>query len=225
MPFGLVNSPATQSRLMDRVLGGGELEPKVFVYLDDIIVATETFEEHLAMLTEVANRLNAANLSINLAKSKFCVDEVPYLGYLLSKNGLRPNPERVEAIVNYERPQSLRALRRFLGMCNYYRRFIPQFSEITVPLTNLLKDKPRSVKWNDEAEKSFVKIKESLISAPILCNPDYNHPFTLQTDASDTAIAAVLTQVLDGHERVIAYFSQKMSTQQQPSKQMQILEN
>lgn len=215
MPFGLVNSPATQSRLMDRVLGGGELEPKVFVYLDDIIVATETFEEHLAMLTEVAIRLTAANLSINLAKSKFCVDEVPYLGYLLSKNGLRPNPERVEAIVNYERPQSLRALRRFLGMCNYYRRFIPQFSEITVPLTNLLKNKPRSVKWNDEAEKSFFRIKESLISAPILCNPDYNHPFTLQTDASDTAIAAVLTQVLDGHERVIAYFSQKLSTQQQ----------
>lgn len=119
MPFGLVNSPATLSRLMDRVLGGGELEPKVFIYLDDIIIISDTFEEHMNMLREVARRLGLANLSINIEKSKFCVTEVHYLGYILSTNGLRPNPNRVGAVVNFERPNSLRALRRFLGMCNY----------------------------------------------------------------------------------------------------------
>lgn len=118
LPFGLVNSPATLSKLMDRVLGFGELEPNIFVYLDDIIVASRTFKEHVTRLKELAKRLNQANLRINLTKSKFCVPEVPYLGYILSKDGLRPNPDRVHAIVAYEVPESVHELRRFLGMVN-----------------------------------------------------------------------------------------------------------
>lgn len=215
MPFGLVNSPATLSRLMDRVLGGTEMEPHVFVYLDDIIIVSQTFQEHLSKLREVAARLNAANLSINIQKSKFCVSEVPYLGYILSKNGLRPNPDRVEAIINFERPKSLRALRRYLGMCNYYRRFISNYSAVVYPLTDLLKGKPKSVRWNDEAEKAFVQVKELLISAPILTNPDFNRPFSIHCDASDFAIAGVLTQSYDMVDKPIAYFSQKLSTTQQ----------
>lgn len=215
MPFGLVNSPATLSRLMDRVLGGGELEPKVFIYLDDIIIISDTFEEHLNLLREVARRLGQANLSINIEKSKFCVSEVPYLGYILSTNGLRPNPSRVEAIVNFERPTSLRSLRRFLGMCNYYRRFVAAYSEFVRPLTDLLKDKPKSVRWNESAEKAFIKTKELLISAPILTNPDFSKAFTIHCDASDTAIAGVLTQCHDGIDKPISYFSQKLSGAQQ----------
>lgn len=215
MPFGLVNSPATLSRLMDRVLGGGELEPKVFVYLDDIIVVSDTFEEHLAILQEVASRLRAANLSINLEKSHFCVSEVTYLGYILGQNGLRPNPDRVSAIVNYERPTSLKALRRFLGMCNYYRRFLANYSTITQPLTDLLRDKPKTVCWNDKADVAFNTIKERLISAPILTNPDFSLPFTIHCDASDAAIAGVLTQTHEGIEKPIAYYSQKLTTTQQ----------
>lgn len=215
LPFGLVNSPATLSRLMDEVLGYGELEPGVFVYLDDIVVVSNTFEEHLASLREVANRLSAANLSVNLEKSKFCVDELPYLGYLLTPNGLKPNPDRIEAIINYERPTSVRALRRYLGMANYYRRFIHHFSEITASLTNLLKKKPKSIIWNQDAEQAFVHIKECLVSAPILCNPDFSRPFQIQSDASDTAVAAVLTQQYDDGERVIAYFSHKLTPAQQ----------
>ncbi|XP_058445453.1 uncharacterized protein LOC131426604 [Malaya genurostris] len=215
MPFGLVNSPATLSRLMDRVLGGSELEPNVFVYLDDIIVVSNTFEEHLDMLREVATRLRSANLSINLSKSQFCVSEVPYLGYILSRQGLRPNPDRVEAIVNFEKPKSLRALRRFLGMCNYYRRFIANYSAIVQPLTDLLKDKPKTVHWKDLSEKAFVKIKELLITAPILTSPDFSLPFSIHCDASDSAIAGVLTQPYEGVDKPIAYFSQKLSTPQQ----------
>lgn len=215
MPFGLVNSPATLSRLMDRVLGGSELEPNVFVYLDDIIVISDTFEEHLEQLREVARRLRTANLSINVTKSKFCVAEVPYLGYILSQHGLRPNPDRIEAIVNFERPNSLKALRRFLGMCNYYRRFISNYSAVVQPLTDLLKDKPKSVKWNESSEVAFVNIKELLITSPILTTPDFKRPFDIHCDASDVAIAGVLTQSYDGLDKPIAYFSQKLGTTQQ----------
>ena len=131
---------------MDQVLGYGELEPRVFVYLDDIVIASDTFDEHIESLKEVARRLREANLLINIEKSKFCVPELPYLGFILSKAGLRPNPDKVEAINNFERPTSVRSLRRFLGMVNYYRRFITGFSETTAPLTNLLKGNPKIIK-------------------------------------------------------------------------------
>lgn len=215
LPFGLVNSPATLARLMDKVLGFGELEPNVFVYLDDIVVVNDTFEAHMRSLEEVARRLKMANLSINIHKSKFCVKELPYLGYILSTEGLRPSPDRIEAILNYERPSSLRSLRRFLGMANYYRRFIPNFSEISSPLTNLLRKKPKTITWNPLAEQSFISLKECLIAAPILANPNFEKPFQIQTDASDSAIAAVLTQQHESGEKVVAYFSQKLTPAQQ----------
>ncbi|XP_055584826.1 uncharacterized protein LOC129737691 [Uranotaenia lowii] len=209
-PMGLVGSPATLSKCMDRVLGHGALEPAIFVYLDDIVVATLTFEDHIAKLKELAKRLGEANLSINLQKSKFCCQELPYLGYILSKDGLRPNPDRIQAIIGYQVPKSVRQLRRFLGMVNYYRRFIENFSSIVAPLTDLLKNKPKRVQWNQAAELSFQAIKERLISAPVMANPNFAFPFVIQTDASDNAIAGVLTQTHDGEEKVIAFFSEKL---------------
>lgn len=214
MPFGLVNSPATLARLMDHVLGHGVLEPYVFVYLDDIVVVTETFEHHVQLLREIARRLREANLSINLEKSQFGVPEIPFLGYLLSTQGLRANPEKTRPIIEYERPNSITKLRRFLGMVNYYRRFISDFSEITAALTDLLKTTSKIIKWTDEAEKSFCVIKERLVSAPILGSPDFTKEFTIQTDASDVAVAAVLTQKQKDCERVISYYSHKLTTPQ-----------
>lgn len=214
LPFGLINSPATLSRLMDRVLGFGELEPNVFVYLDDLVIVSETFEEHVRLLSEVARRLSLANLAINLEKSRFGVTELPFLGYLLSTNGLRPNPEKVRPIVEYERPVTITKLRRFLGMANYYRRFIPDFSGLVAPLSELLKTKSKTIKWSDEAENAFGAVKERLITAPVLRSPDFNREFMIQTDASDVAVAGVLTQTQDGHEYVISYFSHKLSTPQ-----------
>lgn len=214
LPFGLVNSPATLSRLMDRVLGYGELEPNIFVYLDDIVIASNSFEEHIRCLEEVARRLNEANLSINIEKSRFCVPELPYLGFILSREGVRPNPDKVESIVNFERPSSVRSLRRFLGMVNYYRRFIEGFSEVTAPLTDLLKGKPKIITWTDPAEAAFNSLKEKLICAPILANPSFDRPFKIQTDASDMAIAGILTQESEGKEHVVAYYSRKLTTPQ-----------
>lgn len=210
LPFGLVNSPATLSKLMDRVLGHGALEPAIFVYLDDIVVASRTFEDHIRKLRDLANRLREANLCINIKKSKFCCQELPYLGYILSQEGLRPNPDRVQAIMGYQVPKSVRQLRRFLGMVNYYRRFIANFSELTSTLTDLLKNKPKRVEWNMAADNAFREIKERLISAPVMANPNFTLPFTVQTDASDNAIAGVLTQVHNGEEKVIAYHSEKL---------------
>lgn len=212
MPFGLVNSPATLARLMDRVLGHGVLEPYVFVYLDDIVVVTETFEHHVQLLREIARRLNGANLMINLEKSQFGVPEIPFLGYLLSSEGLRGNPDKIRPIVEYERPTTITKLRRFLGMANYYRRFIPNFSETCGPLSDLLKSKTKVIGWNEAAERAFCKIKEQLISTPILGSPDFSREFVIQTDASDEAVAGVLTQQQEDGERVISYFSRKLTT-------------
>ncbi|XP_055543099.1 uncharacterized protein LOC129728674 [Wyeomyia smithii] len=214
MPFGLINSPATLARLMDKVLGHGVLEPHVFVYLDDIVVVTETFEQHLRLLKEIAHRLREANLSINLEKSKFGVSEIPFLGYLLSVNGLSVNPDKIRPIVEYERPNTITKLRRFLGMANYYRRFIPGFSGVTSALTDLLQSKTKNIQWNNAAEEAFCVIKELLISSPVLGSPDFSREFTIQTDASDVAIAGVLTQEHEGEERVISYYSHKLTTPQ-----------
>ncbi|XP_055599014.1 uncharacterized protein LOC129748419 [Uranotaenia lowii] len=214
MCFGLVNSPASLAKIMDFVLGHGILEPNVFVYLDDIVVVTETFEHHVQLLTEISRRLREANLSINRDKSRFGVSEVPFLGYLLGTEGLRTNPEKVRPILEYERPTTVTKLRRFLGMANYYRRFIPDFSGTTAALTDLLQTKSKLVRWNEDAETAFVRIKELLISSPILASPDFSRPFTIQTDASDVAVAGVLTQQHEDGECVIAYYSHKLSTPQ-----------
>lgn len=211
LPFSLTNSPATLSRLMDKILGAGALEPQIFVYLDDIIVASETFEEHIKLLEEVAKRLREANLSINLKKSQFCRFDVPFLGYLLSCDGLKPDPSKVQAILDFEAPKTIRQIRRFLGMVNYYRRFIGDFSEIPAPISDLLAGKPKIVRWTSEAEQAFRKIKERLITAPILANPDFDKEFSVQTDVSDRAVAGVLSQLQEGSERAISFFFRKHS--------------
>ncbi|XP_058840796.1 uncharacterized protein K02A2.6-like [Topomyia yanbarensis] len=185
LPFGLTNSPATLSRLMDKILGGGALEPNVFVYLDDIIVASDSFGEHIRLLEEVAKRLRDANLSINITKSQFCRSQVPFLGYLLSCDGLRPDPSKVQGILDFEAPKTVRQVRRFLGMINYYRRFISDFSAITAPVSDLLTGKPKVVRWTKEADAAFKEIKERLITAPILSNPYFEQEFVLQTDIQE----------------------------------------
>lgn len=210
MPFGLHNAPQTQCRLMDKVLGV-DLQPYVFVYLDDILIATDSFEKHIEILKEVASRLKMANLSVNIDKSKFCVSEIKYLGYIVSTQGITTDPEKVNCVVNYPPPKTIREVRRFLGLASWYRRFINNFSTIVAPISELLKNKSKFV-WTDDAEKAFVLLKNALVSAPILSNPDFRLPFTVQTDASDLGIGAVLTQEHSEGEKVVAYFSQKLTT-------------
>jgi transposase InsO family protein len=218
LPFGLKNSPMALARCMDKVLDQA-WEPNVFVYLDDIVICSETFEEHLAWIKKVADRLSEANLTINTSKSKFAQKQIKYLGYILSGEGLRPDPAKVSGIVNYPVPTKIRDIRQFMGMANFYSRFIENFSHIIAPISDMLKGvkkgmPPKKLVWSSEANSAFEHIKSKLISAPILTSPNFELPFTLQTDSSDRAIGAVLTQEQNGVERVIAYYSQKLSSAQ-----------
>lgn len=211
MPFGLVNAAQTLSKLMERVLGY-DLEPCVFTYLDDILICTETFEEHLDMLAKVSERLKKANLTINLEKSKFCVKQLKYLGYLIEPDGLKTDPQKVEPIINYPIPTSAKQVRRFVGMTSWYRRFIVNFSDLSAPITELTKHK--KFVWTEEANLAFLKLKSALVSAPVLSNPNYELPFIITCDASDSAIGGTLTQIFEDGEHVIAYASQKLTTAQ-----------
>lgn len=213
MPFGLTNAPATMARLMSKVLGH-DLEPFVYVYLDDIIIISMSFEHHCQLIKIVARRLQQAGLTINLQKSKFCQKRIRYLGYVLSEHGLSMDASKIQPVLDYAQPQTVKDVRRLLGLAGFYQKFISNYSEITTPITNLLKKDRKKFHWTEEANLAFEKLKNSLVSAPILANPDFNLPFVIETDSSDLAIGAVLVQVQEGERKTIAYFSKKLSSTQ-----------
>lgn len=212
MPFGLCNSPATFQRLIDRVLGA-ELEPHVFVYLDDVIVVTETFEKHLEILQEIFERIKNAGLTVSEEKCFFCRPELRYLGYVVDHQGLHVDPEKVSAVLNIPPPKNTTEVRRILGVASWYRRFIPNFSTIVAPMTALL-CKNKKWFWSDDCERALQQIKTALVTAPILTCPDFNRPFIVQTDASNFGIGAALTQQFDDGERVICYISRSLTRQE-----------
>ncbi|XP_058827009.1 uncharacterized protein LOC131686989 [Topomyia yanbarensis] len=188
-----------------------DLEPKVFVYLDDLVIATESFQEHLEILQEVARRLKNAGLTINAEKSVFCRKSLRYLGYVLNEEGWHVDEDKVEAISKFPAPTNKKEVQRFIGMCGWYRRFIKDFSQTAVPLTELTKAKTK-FKWTEDCERAFQSLKSHLISAPVLATPNYSKPFAVACDASDVAIGGVLTQDYSGGEKAISYFSQKLSS-------------
>lgn len=136
MAFGLTNAPSTQQRLVDMLFYGPEFEHKVFVYIDDIIIVSPTFEQHISLLVRVLEKLRMANLTISYKKCQFFRNKLKYLGYVVDQNGLQPDPEKVEAIINYPTPTNRKEVRRFIGTASWYRRFIPNFSSIAAPLIN-----------------------------------------------------------------------------------------
>lgn len=213
MPFGLVNAPATMARLMAHVIGH-DLEPRVYVYLDDIIIMSNSFEEHLELIHKVAARLSHAGLTINLSKSHFCQKKITYLGYVLSEDGLTMDVSKIQPILDYPSPKSVKDIRRLLGLAGFYQKFINRYSEITTPISNLLRKDRRKFSWTEEAEKALDTLKTALVSAPVLANPDFRLPFIIETDSSDLAIGAVLVQMQHGERKTIAYFSKKLSSTQ-----------
>jgi len=212
MPFGLHNAPATWQRLIDNVLGP-DLQPYVFVYLDDVVILTQDFEEHLRILREVFRRLREANITVSWEKCQFCRPEMRYLGYVVDRNGLRVDPDKVRAMLELPRPKSPREVRRVLGSFGWYRRFVPEFSSVVAPITALTM-KNRKFDWTPECESAFRKIKDLLVAAPILSCPDYSREFVIQTDASGYGIGAVLTQPYPEGEKVICYLSRSLSKQE-----------
>lgn len=205
MPQGLKTSAATWQRLIERVLGE-DLKENVFVYLDDIIIVSKSFEHHLELLTKVFERLEKAGLTINMEKCQLCRSELTYLGYVVNKDGLHVDPEKVRAIAEFSRPSNVGGVRRFNGMASWYRRFVRGFSSIMGPL-NALTSKNAKFIWTDECENAFRSIKEQLISSPVLTCPDFSKTFTLHCDASSYGLGAVLTQ----EDGVIAYASRSLT--------------
>lgn len=215
MPFGLTNAPATQQRLMD-TLFSPDFDNKVFCYLDDIVIISITFDEHISLLLKVLKKLEDANLTINFGKSVFFRKELKYLGYIVDEHGLRADPAKTEAILAFPIPTSVKEVRQFLGTCSWFRRFIPNFSSIAAPLCKLTsKNCPKKFEWNEDADAAFTKLKECLVTTPVLACPDFDLPFSVHCDASNFGIGAMLTQMKDDKEVVIAYMSKALNKHEQ----------
>src|ERR1051325_10896018 len=214
MPFGLTNVPATFQRLMNHILME-YLDEFVVVYIDDILIYSKTFEEHLEHLEKIFEKLKEANLMIKLKKCKFGEQNIEFLGHIIGRDGIKPDPEKIEKIKNLKIPNNLTELRSILGLCSYYRRFVKNFSKTVKPLNKLLK-KNIKYKWTQEQQKALDTLKQKLIDYPILIQPDFEKPFILAVDASGYALGAVLSQLNEeGNEAMIAYASKTMNKAEQ----------
>ena len=194
MPFGLRNAAQTFQRFMDQVLRG---ITSAYVYNDDVLIASPTPEQHLQDLRAVFTRLSTHGIIINPNKCLFGVSSLEFLGHHIDTHGISPLPAKVQAVQDFPQPQSQCQLRRFIGLVNFYHRFIPHCAELMRLLHSLLtagKAKNQTLTWTDEAQVSFNATKEALAKASLLSYPKTDAPTCLMTDASDTAIGAVLQQ-------------------------------
>ena len=211
MPFGMKNSPATFQRLINRLIAdidGCE------AYIDDVIIYSDTWETHLTIMRKLFRRLSEANLTINLVKSEFGCGYVTYLGHVVGQGKVKPVDAKIRAISAFPQPSTKKQVMRSLGMAGYYRKFCPNFSSVTEPLTELLRNNVKFV-WTDRCQSAFERLKALLQSAPVLSAPDFNHPFKLAVDASDMAAGAVLLQEdKNGIDHPVSYFSRKFNNHQ-----------
>ncbi len=210
LPFGLFGAPATFQRLMDKILRPHTAYAAA--YLDDIIIYSQDWQRHMVHLREVLRALRGAGLTANPKKCAIGRVEVRYLGFHLGHRQVRPQIDKTAAIAACPRPKTKKEVRQFLGLAGYYRRFIPDYSELTSPLTDLTKKEvPDTVPWTEQCQQAFTQVKAALCGGPLLHSPDFSLPFLLQTDASDRGLGAVLTQEIKGEERPVLYISRKLS--------------
>ena len=200
MPFGLMSAPAIFQELMSVVLQG--LSHFATAYLDDILIYSETLEEHLFHLQTIFDRLRQHGLKLKLKKCSFLQTETNYLGFVINNKGISPDQKKVDAIRTLPAPTCVREVRSFVGMCSYYRRFIPNFSEIAEPIIALTRKHAR-FRWSTECQTAFEYLKQSLTVVPLLAYPDPNKPYTLYTDASNSCIGACLTQTCDESDGIL----------------------
>ena len=214
MCFGLKNAPSSFSRLMRSVLGSLQFD-KCLVYLDDIIVLGHNFESALENLRAVFLKLRQANLKLKVSKCKLMQKQTVFLGHLVSSEGISCDPEKVKAIKDWPQPRDKTELKAFLGLIGYYRKLVPSFAEIAIPLTRLTRKRVQ-FEWGTEQETAFEELKERLTQPPILAFPMENGgSFLLDVDASGSAIGGVLSQYQNNEEKVIAYGSHTLNPAQQ----------
>jgi transposase InsO family protein len=209
LPFGLTSAPATFQRLMEQVLQGLHWKT-LLLYLDDIIVISPDFTTHLSRLEEVLLRLQKAGLKLKPAKCELFQDQVNYLGHVVSSQGIATDPKKVETVKEWPIPRSIKELQAFLGLTGYYRQYISDYATIAKPLT-ILTGKNMKWTWDEEANVAFRSLKRSLINSPILAYPNPKIQYVLDTDASAVGVGAVLSQIQEGKERAVAYYSKTLS--------------
>ena len=211
MPFGMKNSPATFQRLVNSLISNLD---GCKAYIDDAIIFSEEWKQHLQTIRTFFDRLSEAKLTVNLAKSEFCHTNLTFLGHIVGQGQVKPVEAKVEAISDFPVPTGKRQLKRFLGIAGYYRKFCNNFSVIAEPLTNLLGKRVKYV-WTDDCQKSFDKLKTILKSAPVLLAPSFDKEFKLAVDASDVGAGSVLLQEDDnGVDHPVCYFSKKFNQHQ-----------
>ncbi|GFS82284.1 retrovirus-related Pol polyprotein from transposon 297 [Nephila pilipes] len=214
MSFGLKNASATFQRVMNKALAAYREFARA--YIDDIAIFSKNFSEHLKHLNIILSKLEELNFTVNLKKCDFVKPHVKFLGHVVGSGRHQPDPEKVRAIRNLASPTNKKELRSVLGFCNYYREYIPKYSELVYPLTELTKKRVSDkIPWTDKHEEVFKKLKGTLADAPSLYTPVMNRPYIIHSDASSVGIAACLSQKLDEKTYSISYASQKLTKAQQ----------
>ena len=209
MPFGLTNAPSTFQRLMDSILR--ELLGKFAqVYLDDVIVYSRTWEDHLDHLDQVFTRLHKAGLKLGREKCFFAKSQIQFLGHVVSKDGIKPDPQKLELLKNWPIPKTKKDVRSFIGFASYYRKFIEKFSEIAQPLHKIMNEKAEYI-WEEKQQQAFDKLREELLKEAVLQHPNFSNEFIVSTDASGGGLGAILSQIDNqGRERPIAFASKSL---------------
>jgi len=210
LPMGLCNAPATFQSLMNEVFHDC-LDDFLVVYMDDLLIFSRDASSHYRHVETVLTRLEEHELYVAPKKCEFMKEEIEFLGLVVGKNGIKVDPRKVEILKTWPKPDSITDIRSFLGLLQFFRRFIPKFSQIAAPLTNLTKKGSGVHDWDETCDEAFSKLKRLITEAPILIAPDWSKPFRGHVDASQTAVGGTLTQLDEsGRDRVIAFFSKKL---------------
>jgi len=211
MPFGLKNAPAVFQHFINDVLED-ILGKFVYSYIDDIIIFSPNYKIHIKHVSEVLSRLRKAGLFAKLEKCEFFATFIDFLGHRISSEGISMDPNKVDSILNWPTPCCVKDVQSFIGLANYYRRFIPGFAKIAHPLHKLLR-KNINFTWTNDAQSAFDCLKSKFVSAPILIHPSRDLPFIVETDSSNFAIGAILSQVSpkDNMVHPVAFFSRSLN--------------
>lgn len=211
LPFGLVNSVAIFVKCMDQILGREALDFTT-VYVDDLLITSKTWEEHCDRVELVLKRLQDNNITLKLEKSKLVTNEIQFLGFVMNEDGITTAPEKVEVIRNFPIPKNLKQLQSFLGVCNYYRKFHKNYSELTTKFKHLLSTKYKW-KWSDKDTETFQQIKDKFLDSVLLHHPNFQKRFFINCDASDISLGAELYQEdEEGNHLVVSFASRTLNS-------------
>ena len=211
LPAGLKDAAGRWQSAIEKVLG---YDPNILVYMDDILIFSSDWEHHKRLLRKVFQKLYDAGITIKMSKCSFGLERIIYLGHVIDRYGVRPDPSKIAAVVNYPTPNNVKKVRQFLGLAGWMRKFVNNFSTIARPLNNLLCG-DKKFRWGTEQEVAFTELKQRLCSTPVLSSPDFDLPFRVYTDGSAEGTGAVLAQESSDGEHVIAYTSKSLNKREQ----------